>query len=222
MSSRLDEEGRAILRKIVESMAWRQIASIDILGHCLKYCTDLETKVRVAAELDLSLGLFRRVHALYRELGWEDLESAVRDRVERIPFPESRLEFGAAHYLCALAEEVAMTSYAESASPEFAAIARSYVEAAPHRPQPNRFLEFARDPSNRPLVRQYLARWLTIALASFGRPGSRGDRRAGELGLRAKGSGAMRSAYLERIGPFVAQCGLETGDLEGIAGIEYE
>ena len=78
--TQLDEETRTLLRRIVESMAWRQVALINALGHSLKYVTDLEAKLAVASELDLSLRLFRQVEEVYRELGWADLESVVRDQ----------------------------------------------------------------------------------------------------------------------------------------------
>ena len=99
MKKRLDEEARTLLRRIVESQAHREIMSINMLGHCLKYVTELETKLRVAEDLNLSLRLFREVQALYADLGWQDLDSAVRDRMTELPFPESRLEFGVAYHL---------------------------------------------------------------------------------------------------------------------------
>ena len=48
------EEQKQLLRRIVESFAWRQLASINMLGHCLKYIPELDTKLTVAAELDLT------------------------------------------------------------------------------------------------------------------------------------------------------------------------
>src|SRR5262245_678082 len=109
----LVEEARPILRRIVESLAWRQLATINILGHGLKFVTELDVKLRVVGELDRALELFQSVRALYGELGWTDLESAVRDRAEGVPYPESRLEFGVAYYVSGLAEEVAMQTFVE-------------------------------------------------------------------------------------------------------------
>jgi 1,2-phenylacetyl-CoA epoxidase catalytic subunit len=208
MTQPQDEELRQLLRRIIESLAWRQIALINIIGHCLKYVTDLETKVRMATELGLSLRLFREVRELHGELGWEDLERAVRERVDRIPFPQSRLEFGVATYLFNLGEMVAMKSYIDSASPRFAAVARTYVEATQSRPRPTRFVEFASDPANRPQAQQYLSRWLTIASQSFGRPDTMADRRSIELGLRSRGSAEMRDLYHAEVRAFVKECGL--------------
>ena len=212
-----DEEQKQLLRRIVERLAWRQIASINMLGHCLKYVPELDTKLTVAAELDLALGLFRQVRSLYRDLGWTDLESAVRDRVGDIPFPGSRIEFGAAYFLTGLAEYVAMDAYTSSSYPEFAAIARSYVDAATRRSEPKMFLEFAADPTNRPQAQQYLNRWLEISRRSFGRPGTTAGRRAVELGLRSKSSADMDAEFQSKLEPFLKRSSLQWPELLEIA-----
>ncbi len=209
-----NEESKQLLRRIIESMAWRQLATIDILGHCLKYVTDVENKMRVATELDLGLRLFKEVHSLYGELGWTDIEVLVRDRLADIPFPASRLEFGLAYYLIGLAENVAMKSYVESSYERFAEIASAYVDAAIGRPQPTRFRAFANDPSNHPQAQVYLNRWLAIALASFGRPGSQADRRAVELGLRSKSAALLYKDFLDELQPFLRSCNLTVPPIE--------
>ena len=76
MQSSLDEESKQLLRRIVESLAWRQLASMNILGHCLKFIDELDVKNAVADELELALRLFRQVRALYSELGWRDLRDS--------------------------------------------------------------------------------------------------------------------------------------------------
>ncbi len=214
MREELSEEARQLLRRIIERQAYRQVVAINMLGDCLKYVTDFDAKLRVAADLDLSLRLFREVKNLYAELGWQDLESTVRDRLEEVPFPESRLEFGVAHFICNLAQEVAMTAYVDSASREFGAIARSYVEAAPRRPEPARFLEFCEEPTNRPRAQELFNRWLAIALRAFGRPGTKGDERAVALGLRSKPSADMIREFVERLRPFRSSCGLGMPDMQ--------
>ncbi|HED64844.1 MAG TPA: hypothetical protein ENJ09_04725 [Planctomycetes bacterium] len=214
----MDEERKQLLRRIVEAMARRQLASINILGHCLKFVTELDAKVSVAGELDLSLRLFRQVHLLYRDLGWTDLESAVRDRLEDVPYPASRLEFGVAYYVTGLAEEVAMRSYVTSSCPEFAAIARSYVEAAQRRPEPRRFLAYCEDPEHRPQARQFFDLWYRIAVGALGRKDSTADARVVELGLRSKSAGQMVAEFDERLAPFLEACGLDGRSSSETAG----
>jgi 1,2-phenylacetyl-CoA epoxidase catalytic subunit len=210
-----NEEARAILRRIVESLAWRQLAVINILGHGLKFVTELDVKQRVVGELDRALALFQSVHSLYGELGWTDIESAVRDRATDVPYPESRLEFGVAYYISGLTEEVAMQSFVESAYAPFAAIARKHVEAAAQRPEPSRFLEYCEEPSNRPHAQQLLDRWVLAARRSFGRADSPHDQKALELGLKNRRAAELDRVFCARLQPFLARCGLALPRLEG-------
>ena len=209
MQRPIEEESRQLLQRIVESLAWRQLASINILGHCLKFIPERDVKATVAGELDLSLRLFREVRALYGELGWKDLESAVRERVDDVDYPASRLEFGIAYYLFGLAERVAMESYLSSSCPEFIAIARSHLDASARRPEPKRFIEYCSDPTNRPQARQFLERWEAFARRAFGRPGTGADARVLELGLRSRSSAEMEAEFREQLAPFLGRCGLE-------------
>lgn len=211
----LDEEARAILRRIVESLAWRQLAVINILGHGLKFVTELDVKLRVVGELDRALELFQSVRALYGELGWTDIESAVRDRAQEVPYPESRLEFGVAYYLSGLTEEVAMQSFVESAYAPFAAIARKHVEAAAQRPEPTRFLEYSSEPANRPHAQELLDRWVIAARRAFGRADSPHDAKALALRLKNKRSAELDRIFCERLQPFLTSSGLKLTELEG-------
>jgi hypothetical protein len=210
----VDEEPRTVLRRIVEAQAYRQLMAMNIRGHCLKYFTDLESKVRVAEELHLNLTLLREVSTLYRELGWENVESAVRDKMASIPYPESRLEFGVFRHVCGLALEIAMRCYVDSSSREFAAIARSFLDGRRGDLDDPDFAEFCADPSNRPRAQQMLERWFAIGLRSLGRPGTRGDARAVELGLRTHSAAAMIARYTNAVHPIVERLGLRLPDPE--------
>jgi 1,2-phenylacetyl-CoA epoxidase catalytic subunit len=205
----LDEESRALLRRIVESLAWRQLAVINILGHGLKFVTELDVKQRVVGELDRALELFQSVRVLYGELGWTDIEAAVRDRLEDVPYPESRLEFGVAYYLSGLAEEVAMQNFVECSHEPFALIARQHVEAAAQRPEPTRFLEYCAEPANRPHAQELLDRWVLAARHSFGRADSPHDAQALKLRLKTKRAADLDRIFCERLQPFLARCGLK-------------
>ncbi len=211
------EEEKDILRRIVEGLAWRQIATMNMLGHCLKYVTDLDTKLRVASELDLHLRLFHDVRGLYRELGWADLDSAVRDHVGRMPLPDTRLEFGLAYHVIGVCETVAMRSYVDCSHPLFAAIALSYIEAAGGRPEPTRFVEFCLDAGNRPQAQHFVNRWIAFAVTALGRPGTPRDRRAVELGLRSRTSAEMQAEYVDELMPFLSNCGLNLPDFADLA-----
>ena len=210
----IDEESRAILRKIVEGLAWRQLASINILGHGLKFVTELDVKLRVVGELDRALELFQSVRGLYGELGWTDLESAVRERAESLPYPASRLEFGVAYYVSGLAEEVGMRAFVESSYSPFASIAKRHVEAAKQRPEPTRFLEYCSEPGNRPHGQEFLNLWVTVSRHSFGRTDSPHDARALALGLKTRRAAEMDAEFCRQLQPFLERCGLVLPALE--------
>ena len=210
MPNTADVEPNLLLRRIVEEQAYRRLIALNILGHCLKYVGELDAKQRVAEELEVSLQIFREVRALYADLGWEDLESAVRDRLDEIPMPESRIEFSISRMLSETAETVAMESYVDSSSKPFGAIALSALELTGGFParRAGLFSRFCEEPGNRPGAQQLFDRWFAISALSMGRPGSRGDRRAVELGLRSKSSAEMTDEFLARVQPLVERCGL--------------
>lgn len=217
----LDEEGRTILRQVVERMAYRQLMAINIRGHCLKFLGSVEAKLRVTEEQSMRLVLFREVRQLYTDLGFEHLESAVRDRMERIPYPQSRLEFAVSRLATDPAQRVAMRSYEESACPELAAIAKSWTELALEpgdldREEEERFVEFASDSGNRPHAQQMFGTWLGIALLSFGRPNSKGAGRAVALGLRQRTTPELIREYLDEMRPLMERAGLALPDLESL------
>ncbi len=210
----VNEEGRTILRRIIEAQAYRQLMAMNIRGHCLKFCTDIEGKVGLAEELYRNLAILREVRALYRDLGWEDVESAVRDKMARIPYPESRLEFGVFRHLCGLALAIAMDGYADSANKDLAAIARSFLDGRRGNLEDPEFAEFCTDPTHRPHAQQMFNRWFAIAVRSLGRPGTPGDQRAVDLGLRAETNSQVILRYVAAIRPMLARCGLGLPDPE--------
>ena len=203
----VNEEARTHLREIVEKLAWRQTASINALGHSLKFVTELDVKQRIAGELDMHMKLFGRVRELYSDLGWSDLQSVVREDIDRVRYPETRIEFGAAYFLTGLAAAKAMHSYVECIHEPFAEIARTYVEAAPDRPSPTRFLAFAAETGNKPRAQEIVNNWYAVALETFElREGT--DERVRELGLRSQTTADLIESFREHLQPFVAESGL--------------
>ena len=195
-SRELDEEPRTYLRRIIEAQAYRQLMAMNIRGHCLKYLTDVESKMRVAEELHLNLAILREVRSLYRQYGWENVESVVRDRMDRIPYPESALEFKVFRHICGLALKIAMDSYVDCSNREFAAIAKSFIDGRRGDLEDPDVIEFCAEATNRPHAQQMFNRWFAVAVRSFGRPGTLGDGRAVELGLRSRTAGEMLQVFM--------------------------
>jgi 1,2-phenylacetyl-CoA epoxidase catalytic subunit len=211
---RLDEENRGLLKRIVEGQAYRQLMLCNIRGHGLKFVPDLEHKIQMTEALDTSLRQFREVQRLYSQLGHADVISAVRGKMERVPFAESRMELAVCLFLCERVQHLALETYVDSSCKEFAAIARTRFEANRllESPDDPAFAEFCADETHRPHAQQLVNRWLGITLLALGRPGSSRDRRVAELGLRSRTMAEVARDFLGGLHPFLERCGLVRPD----------
>jgi hypothetical protein len=222
-STALDEESKGILRRIVERTAYRQLMAANIRGHGLKYVPEIDEKRQLARDIDASLSAAGPIEALYAHIGGAELAYAVRDLMERIPYPYSRFELAVCLALVDRTERLVAESYVESRSSEMAAIARSLLdlERTGTRRLEERLAEFCAEAGNRPTAQQFLNRWLAIAIVAFGRPSSPGDQRAVALGLRSRTVGAMVKRFLDELKPFVESLGLSIPALDSL-GIEVK
>lgn len=206
----LDEEARGLLRKIIEGQAYRQLMLANIRGHGLKYVPDVDGKLALAHALEVALVQFREVERLYASNGFGDVVSAVRGKMERVPYPSTRLELAMCLFLCERVAWHALGAYVDSVSKEFAAIARMRLEELQPRELPDdpAFVQFCGDATNCPHAQQLFNRWLAITLLSLGRPGSAGDGRAVALALRGKSVAQITREYLASLQPLLVTCGL--------------
>lgn len=216
-----DEETRGLLRKIIEGQAYRQLMLCNIRGHGIKFLPETEDKLRTAGALETSLRQFREVQRLYSTLGFGDVVSAVRNKMERVPFPATRMELAVCLFLCERVSWHALNAYVDSCAKDFAAIARTRLTELREldMPEDSAFVEFCAEETNRPLAQQLVNRWLGITLVSLGRPDSAGDARAVQLALRSKPIGQIVRDYLDGLTPFVALCGLTLPDATAL-GVE--
>jgi 1,2-phenylacetyl-CoA epoxidase catalytic subunit len=217
-----DEESRGLLRKIVEGHAYRQLMLANIRGHGIKYLPELDQKLVNVRRLADLLPPVQVVIDLYAEIDGGDLVSAVRDRMERIPYPTSRLELAVCLFLCMRAERHALEAYADcrvsSALAELSR-ARLALVATGDLPRDGVFVDYCSDPANRPHAQQMLNRWLALCLVALGRPGSTGDARAVALGLRSRHAADIAAEFLAGLQPFLDATGLAVPEA-GVLGVE--
>lgn len=218
---RLDEEARGLLRQIVERQAYRQLVAGNIRGFGLQFLPELDVKIRFTAELDQSLRVLREVERIHGRLGGEDLDAAVRPRMERIPYPESRLELASCLALTGRAERAAARSYIGCVDKDFAAVARTLVEADRRvtEDEESLFVEYASERSHRPQAQLYWDRWLVVCLLSLGRPGTKRDRSAVALGLRTQHAAEVVRGFLDEVEPLRVKAGLAMPGLDRL-GVE--
>lgn len=211
---RHDEETRGLFKRILEGQAYRQLMLCNIRGHGIKLLPEVRDKTRIAAALLTSLRQFEELERLYRVQGFGDVVSAVRHKMERVPYPGTRMELAVCLFLCERVSWHALDAYLDSAVVEFAGIARARRAElrALEAPDDPAFAEFCAEPTNRPLAQQLVNRWLSITLLSLGRPDSPGDARAIALKLRSKSIAGIVNEYLVGLEPFLRACGLVAPD----------
>jgi len=217
----VEEETRNLLRLIVERQASRQLMVANIRGHGIKFVQGLEEKLQLSEDLNGMLRIYREIERLYLGLGGTDLPTAVRAKMERIPYPASRLELAVCLVMCDLAEQVAAENYLDCCVPEYAAIARSLLDMVRANTSHGEelFIQFCKEPDNLPRAREITNRWLSIAIRSLGRPGTGGDTRASHLGLRTKSCSDATVTFVKGATEFLAQCGLSFPTAEQL-GVE--
>lgn len=195
----LDEETRALLRRVLERQAYRQRMAANIRGHGIKFFPELEEKLAVATELENALQVLHQVERLYVGLGGKELTETVRPRMERIPYPSSRQELAICLGLIGRAERVVARCYLGGISSDFASIART-LAAPPSgilETEEERFIAFASEDGNRAQALDYWTRWMAVGLRAMGRPDTAGDERAVELHLRTKRVGQVMKDFLD-------------------------
>ena len=182
----LSEEAKGLLRKIVERQAYRQMMIEKIRGHGLKYVPEIDAQILLAQDIVHSLKLMQQIELLYSQLGGNDLVTATRDKMERIP------------------------SYVDSRCEDFAAIALSILamDRTSTRQGEELFKGFCSEAGNRHAAQQMFQRWLAITVTAMGRPGTQGDERAFALGLRKQRCLDSVRQYFEELKPLMASCHL--------------
>jgi len=204
VNGHLDEEAKALLRRILERTAYRQIMVANIRGHGLKYVLDVAEKELVVRDLEAGLEILRHVERLHAELDGEALAMSVRDAMDRIPYPYSRLELAVCLALVGRAEKLVASTYLESRSHGMAGIARRIhdLERPGTRMLEMQLAEFCSEPGNRSTAQQFVNRWIAIALVAFGRPGTVGDQRSVSLGLRSARVDELVRRFVSEVRPW--------------------
>lgn len=223
MSAVLDEEAKGLLRRILERTAYRQIMVANIRGHGLKYLLDVTEKSLIVRDLEAALDILRHVERFYTELDGDSLSLSVRDSLDRIPYPYSRLELAVCLSLVGRAERLVASTYLESRSAGMVAISQRIhdLERPGTRMLELQLADFCAEPGNRATAQQFVNRWIAISLVAFGRPGTAGDQRSFALGLRSARVEQLVKSFLGEVRPWCESFHLTLPDVNTL-GIDIQ
>ncbi len=221
-TAEMDDAYRAMVKQLLESQAYRELQAANILGHALKFVPTLGFKLSIAEDLEEELEHFAEVARLYSDVVGGDVAQAVADRLSRVPYPESWAEIAMVQFLYDRAGEVHLREYVNCSYVPYRNIVTKILEEEEGHESFGEavLLELCSDAKRRPELQQLFDKWLHVALLSFGRPGTDGNRYAVEVGLKTRDSGAVMQQFLDDIKPTMRTCGLHFPPTEKI-GIAF-
>jgi ring-1,2-phenylacetyl-CoA epoxidase subunit PaaA len=148
----------------------------------------------------------------------DDLLGAIQHKLERVPYPETWSELAMAQFLYDRAGEFHLREYKTCSFSPYARIVTKILEEEEGHEGfgENVVLELSKDPQNRASLQELFEKWLAVALLSFGRPGTAGNRFAIATGLKTRDSGAVMQDFINDIKPTMVTCGLRFPEREKI------
>jgi ring-1,2-phenylacetyl-CoA epoxidase subunit PaaA len=214
-------EYRAMVKQLLESQGYREVMAANLFGDAIKHIPTLNHKQMVAHQIEEELEHFEEVAKLYQLVAGEDLLAAIQDKLERVPYAESWIELAMAQFLYDRAGEFHLREYKTcSFAPYSRIVTKILEEEEGHEGFGEKVvLELSKDPQNREILQELFAKWLSVALLSFGRPGTEGNRFAIAAGLKTRDSGFVMQDFINDIKGTMVACGLHFPERDKI-GIE--
>ncbi|MBI4509875.1 MAG: phenylacetate-CoA oxygenase subunit PaaI [Deltaproteobacteria bacterium] len=210
-ASDLSREECDLVRKLLESQGYRELAAAHAFGAGLPLAPTLDDKLLLADEILEELGHFEAAAALHAELECGDLLLAIDGRIRVVPIPSSWLEVAIVRFLFDRAEKFQLREYRSS---RFTPLARMVERILPDEESHGAAGEAllrelcCAERGNTALAQACFLKWLRISLMSFGRPGSARGLRAVALGLKARDSADVMREFLCDLLPTMSACGL--------------
>jgi 1,2-phenylacetyl-CoA epoxidase catalytic subunit len=202
---------RAMLMQLIESQAYRELMAAQAFGHALKYVPEMKNKMMISEHITEELEHYECTVFLYEGIDGGDVEKVIQPKLSRVPYPESWEELAMVQFLYDQAGFWHLKEYEGCTYlPYRKIIAKILEEEAGHEGFGEAMLRaWCKDDKNLPRAQKLFEKWLPIALLSFGRPKTEGNKVAIELGLKSRDSGAVMQDFLNQIKPAMRACRLK-------------
>ncbi len=208
--TQMDTQYKSMLLQLLQSQGYREIMAANIFGDAIKYVPDLEHKQVIASHVVEELEHYEEVDKLYASLDAGPLAKSIADRLAKVPYPVDWFELAMVQFLYDRAGEFHLREYEHCTFvPYRKIIGKILEEEEGHEGFGEQVLRDTYDrPENRARVQALFEKWLPIAMLSFGRPGTDGNRYAVEVGLKKRTSDVVMQDFINDIKPTVAACDL--------------
>ena len=203
----LDPEARPLLLQMMRSQAFRERAAVRLFEEGLRWAPDAEARRRLLHDRDEERQHYEAVTALWalcadRPRAELDAWAGERASGHEVPHATSWLDIAMAQWLYDRAGLVQLGEVTALSFQPYARLASSVIaDEEGHGLHGLVALGQLAATTPRAELEDAFARWLRVALLSFGRSGSPGAARARSLGLRRRDPREVQAAFLRDIQP---------------------
>ena len=211
----MNPQYKRMVRQLLESQAYRELMAANVFGHALKFVPELKYKQLIAEHITEELEHYGEVCKLYDQLDLGDLNARMMERIERspsfVPYPKSWFELAMVQFLYDRAGRFHLSEFRNCSDRPYARIVGKILEEEEgHEGFGEKVLkDLCQHPEYRRRAQRLFNRWLPVALLSFGRPGTPGNRYCIKVGLKTRDSGEVMRDFINDIKPTMVECGLK-------------
>jgi 1,2-phenylacetyl-CoA epoxidase catalytic subunit len=219
----MDDRYYGVVRQMMESQAYRELAAAQMFGYGLQYVPELKWLKFMTWHIREEMEHYEVVVKMYKEFTGESVEPSVNARLAQKPisFASSWFELAMAQFLYDRGGFWQLREYDEcSFEPYRHTIGKILKEEAGHQALGERIVvEMCRSGRHEAEKQRDFEKWLRQGLLSFGRPHTEGGNYAISVGLKKRDASQVMQDFIDDIKPAVKACGLKFPVLSSI-GIE--
>ncbi|HEY2901624.1 MAG TPA: Phenylacetic acid catabolic protein [Polyangia bacterium] len=210
-----DPRFRATVDRLLQGQAYRELGAARLFEHGAALAPDARGRALLAAHADQERAHYRAVidvWACFAAAPVSVVEARAEDRLARLPLPAARSWFALAmaQFLFDRAGLWQLREYAACSFAPYRVLAAGILaDEGDHQDAGAEWVVTLCAPGHHDGEKDAVfARWLAVALRSFGRPGSDGDRYAVSVGLKRRSAAAVMGDFVADLLPTVRRARL--------------
>jgi len=208
----MDERMFAVVKQMMESQAYRELAAAQMFGFGLQFVPSLRWLKFMTWHIREEMEHYETVVKMYERLIGESVEPIVQRRLgdRPIEFARSWFELAMAQFLYDRGGFWQLQEYERCAFPAYREVIGKIIEEERgHQGLGEKIVvELCQSGRYDDIKQGLFERWLRLGLLSFGRPHSEGNRYAIEAGLKKRDSAEVMQDFVTDIKPAVRASGL--------------
>lgn len=204
---------RRMVRQLLESQAYREIMAANVFGHGIRYVPSRLLRQKLTHQIVEELEHFEEVESIYEQFGGSLLgvvEQRLAAEPHLVPYAESWLELAVTLFLYDRAGYFQIREYRDCSFVPYSKIIGKILEEEEGHENfgAEALKELCQDPKVRAQAQKLFNKWFSVAMLSFGRSGTAGNKLCLETGLKEHDSGEVMQFFIDDIKSVMIDCGL--------------